>query len=208
MLISRRRNFIFIHIYKNAGTSITNALKPYAAPLWQRVITKGLKKIHINPSKFDHQPYPSHITASELVEILGKRKFNSYFSFAFVRNPWDWQVSLYKYMIKKTDHAQHDLVKSFKDFDEYIKWRCNEEVRFQKDFIYSEKGEQLVDFVGRFESLDRDFKKICSRIGIDTFLPKMNVSNKIPYQDFYNNETKELVEKTFHPDIELFNYSF
>lgn len=207
MLISKKHQFIFIHIYKNAGTSVTNALRPFAASQWKNQISRILNRFHIS-TQFGPQPFPDHSTASDIINIMGKDNFNSYFSFAIVRNPWDWQVSLYKYMLKNTAHHQHELAKGFGNFDEYIRWRCAEEVRFQKDFIYSEDGELLVNYVGRFETIDDDFEKICSHIGISASLPKLNVSNSKPYQDYYNKETEELVRKTFHTDITLFGYDF
>jgi hypothetical protein len=111
-------------------------------------------------------------------------------------------------MLKNSNHHQHDLVKSLGNFDEYIMWRCDREVKFQKDFIYSVDGELLINFVGRYETLDADFTTLCSRIGISTSLPKLNISNTKPYQQFYTKETKELVERTFDVDIKLFGYNF
>lgn len=207
MLISKKRKFIFIHIYKNAGSSITSALLPFASNNWQRMHSRLLKWFNFSP-KFDPQLCPKHVKAPELIEIMGKSNFDSFFSFAIVRNPWDWQVSLYKYMLKTSEHHQHDLAKSFSGFDEYIRWRCADEVRFQKDFIYSEDGELLVDFVGKFENLDADFEKICSRIGVSAPLPKLNISNTKPYQEFYTEETRELVRQAFDADISLFEYQF
>ncbi len=207
MLISRNRKFIFIHIYKNAGTSITNALMPFVANKWQRAVSRVMRKLRI-PLPFDPQPYADHINASELIDKIGMDYFGSFFSFAVVRNPWDWQVSLYKYMLKKNSHHQHEFVKRFSGFDEYIRWRCKEEVRLQKDFIYSGDGKLLVDYVGRFERIEQDFGEICSRIGISASLPKLNVSNSIPYRRFYNEETKELVRQAFAADAALFNYDF
>ena len=207
MLISKKNNFIFVHIYKNAGTSITNALSPFALSQWQGIVHKALKKARLS-SPFKPQPFHAHIKASEIIESIGREKFNSYFSFAIVRNPWDWQVSLYKYMLKNETHHQHELVTKLGGFDEYIKWSCENKVRYQKDFIYDNNNELLVNYVGRFESLGADFEQICSRIGVAASLPKLNVSNTKPYQEFYNEKTRELVRRTFNPDIELFEYNF
>jgi len=207
MLISKKHHFMFIHIYKNAGTSITIALKPFASSRWEWVVERVLKKLKIS-IRFNSQPFPDFVKASEIINAIGSESFKSYFSFAIVRNPWDWQVSLYKFMLKTTSHQQHGLIKNLGSFDKYIRWRCENEVRFQKDFIYSNDGELLVDFVGRFERIDADFEKICSRIGISTSLPKLNVSNTQPYQHFYTNETKELVRRTFSSDVALFGYDF
>lgn len=207
MLISQKHRFIFIHIYKNAGSSITRALRPLIASNLRWNVNKACKKLGVN--FLDPCPYAPHIKASDLMQEMGKDAFDSYFSFAIVRNPWDWQVSLYKFMLKGTTHWQHELAKSFKNFDEYIQWRCEEEVRCQKDFVYSSDGELLVDFVGRYENIDEDFKKICNRISISPIsLPKVNLSNTRPYQEYYNEATIELVRKTFEPDISLFDYSF
>jgi hypothetical protein len=167
-----------------------------------------LKRINIPPPFSNPHPFHDHINASELIEALGYETFNSFFSFAVVRNPWDWQVSLYKYMLRLKTHHQHEVVKKLGDFDEYIKWRCENEVKYQKDFIYSENDELLVDFVGRYENLDADFMHICSRIGISASLPRLNISNTKPYQDYYTEKTKDLVRQAFEPDIEAFEYSF
>jgi len=189
MVLSETHKFIFIHIYKTAGSSISHALQPYAKSL-------------------DPQIYPTHIRASELASILGEQTYNTFFSFAFVRNPWDWQVSLYTYMLTNHDHRQHNLVRSFGNFERYLVWRCDKEVRFQKDFIFSQNGDRLVNFIGKYERLDGDFAEICTRIGISASIPKLNVSKTKPYQEYYTPETVELVRQTFAPDIGIFKYDF
>ena len=207
MLLSRERRFLFVHVYKNAGTSITKALMPFAASKGRVLATKGLARLGVR-APFGPQPFAEHISAPELIEAMGREAFDAFFSFAIVRNPWDWQVSLFHYMRKERAHHQHVLAKSFAGFDDYIRWRCREEVRFQRDFIYSRDGELLVDFVGRFENLDSDFASICARIGISASLPKLNVSNTKPYRSFYGDETRELVRRAFAPDVALFGYDF
>ena len=207
MLISKKHRFIFVHIYKNAGSSITEALKPVIAQEWRWQINPIFRKLKI--SALNLQPFSAHVNTQAIIDKLGKDVFDSYFSFAIVRNPWDWQVSLFKYMQKNEKHHQHELAVKFQSFDEYIEWRCAEEVRFQKDFIYSRDGELLVDFVGKLENLEQDFAEICKRIDIPSIqLPRVNVSNTEPYQNFYNDRTREMVKAAFEPDISLFNYSF
>ena len=209
MLISNRHKFIFIHIYKNAGTSISDSLLPYAATQGEIFVYKVLRKLHLTKVS-PWEPYGGarHLQAQEIIEHMGEEKFRSYFSFTIVRNPWDWQVSLYSYMLKNERHVQHEKIRRLGTFDNYIQWRCASEVRFQKDFVYSPDGELLVNYVGRFESLSHDFAEICKHIGIAATLPMLNVSNTKPYQSFYSNETRCMVAETFAPDIELFGYSF
>ncbi len=204
MLLSEKHKFIFIHIYKNAGTSIARALLPYTSSIpYLPVLRNKLRVIYKFP-----EPYKGHVQAPELIKELGEERFNSFYSFAFVRNPWDWQVSLYCFMLKTKTHRHHKIVSELNSFDEYVEWRCREDVRYQKDFIYSQEGKLLVNFVGRYEKLNEDFDKVCSVIGVNTHLSELNVSNKKPYQEYYTKKSIELVREVFQPDIELFGYDF
>jgi hypothetical protein len=208
MLISHKYRFIFIHIVKNAGTSINAALLPYTFyNSAHRLCYKAAQRFGLNlPQPLNPRPTVEHAFAERVAAQIGMEQFKSYFSFALVRNPWDWQVSLFNYMRKKTEHPQHQLGLQFRDFDEYIHWRCAEEVRFQKTYICDQDDNLLVDFVGRYENLEQDFKTICGRIGIQAELPMLNVHKTKPYQEYYTAETIELVRKTFAPDIEMFGY--
>jgi hypothetical protein len=210
MLISYKHRFIFVHIYKNAGSSIRSALMPYAFNNGTHALVYRIaRRLGVSlPFSWNPVPMHGHSTAQSIAERIGLQKFQSFFSFAIVRNPWDWQVSLFSYPRKSKTHHQHDMFSSFKDFDEYIRWRCAEEVRFQKDFIRDQDGKRLVSFIGRYENLEQDFRAICERIGVKVQLPRLNVSKSKPYQSYYTPETIGLVRRTFAPDIELFGYEF
>ncbi|NBC02769.1 MAG: sulfotransferase family 2 domain-containing protein [Bacteroidetes bacterium] len=206
MLISENHNFIFIHIYKNAGSSISRALMPFCSNHFRIFAHRVLRIFHIQA--LNPIPYRKHIKAEELVEEMGRDLFDSYFSFAVVRNPWDWNVSLYKYLLADKNHFLHERTKSFKDFDEYIKDRCQKSYATQKKFIYSKNGEKLVDYIARFENLEQDFLKICSIIGIQAELPHINKLNNTHYREYYTDETRELVRHSHKTDIDLFEYEF
>lgn len=212
MLISNKYNFIYIHIYKTGGTSIQHALLPFVANPYERLVNKLLRMIDRKGNKFFGfflpRPHADHITAAELSAILGSDAFDHYFSFSIVRNPWDLQVSEYKYILRERGHRLHSKVKSLGGFGEYIKWRCKNVDWLQKDFVVSDEGEKLVDFIGRYEHLREDFHTICSKLGVRANLPTLNVSNTTPYQEFYDDETKALVGRAYAEDIEYFGYQF
>ena len=112
-------------------------------------------------------------------------------------------------MLNEKSHYKHSIIQELGSFEAYIKWRCEHEIRFQKDFIYSQKGELLVDFVGRFEQLETDFATICTQIGINASLPKLNASySKKPYQEYYTPFTRSLVYQSYETDIKLFEYEY
>lgn len=202
MLISHKHKFIFIHVFKVAGTSIRHALNPYCQPRFtERVRRKliGRPKLSID---FDH-----HAKASEVKEAIGARKFIDYFKFAFVRNPWDWQVSLYHFTLQNPQHFQHEEVRKLKGFDEYIDWRVTKGMCYQSSFTHDQEGNCLVDYIGRIENLEDDFKNICNRLNIYCQLPFENKSEHDDYMDYYNTTTYNLIAEAYKSEIELFRYN-
>lgn len=209
MRISYSHRFIFIHVFKTAGVSIKNVLNPYALYIPRPIIFRALKTIGITmPFDYKYKTFSPHVDALELRRELPERIFNSFYKFAFVRNPWDLQVSLYFFMKQDTDHYQHELINSMKNFDEYIEWRVSNTNKLQKNFITDTEGNLLIDFVGRFENLQEDFNKVCNRLKIDAQLPHENKSKHKDYRTHYNDKTREMISNAFNEDIELFGYSF
>lgn len=158
----------------------------------------------------------SHLTAKEIIAQIGSDQWDSTYKFTFVRNPWDKTVSLYEYRRKKNktriatqgigfeewvvktlgeeqDPQLHDNVKSFQPQVEWLK---------------DNQGQISIDYIGKFESLNKDFDEIRKVIGIDAQLPHLNASSRAPYQSYYSDRTREVVSRWFREDIERFGYSF
>lgn len=205
MLVSHRHRFIFIHIYKTAGTSLRRALEPFAEGRLRRRVAGVTRRAGL---PFPREA-PRHLTARQIRERLGPELFDRYFKFAFVRNPWAWQVSLYHYVLGQRDHRQGDFIRGLGGFDPYIRWRVAEEVRLQRDFLIGDGGGLIVDYVGRMETLDDDFAAICACLGLKhRGLPHRNRSAHRDYRSYYTDETRDLVARAFAPDIEMFGYTF
>jgi len=206
MLLSHRHRFIFIHVYKVAGTSMRAALEPYCEGGWKRSMARNLGRFGVH---WPPLPRP-HLTAAQVRDMLPPEVFSSYFKFAFVRNPWDWQVSLYHYMRQRDDHKQSELVRGMDDFDEYIRWRVAEDRHLQLEFVNDPAdGRRIVDYVGRIETVDDDFAEICRRAGLPPIqLPHTNRSRHRDYRSYYSDESRELVARAFKDDIEAFGYTF
>jgi len=119
MLISDIHEFIFVHNCKVAGNSIKNALGPYATapPRFAGWIRRKLDRVGLK----EIPNYTHHLKAKEIKEREPSR-WDQYFTFGFVRNPWSWQVSLYAYMLESESHRQHELIQSMDGFEEYIEW--------------------------------------------------------------------------------------
>lgn len=204
MIISHSKKFIFIHIYKVAGTSISTALRRYNHLPSKLNRLKSVLKIY--PRVYSRD-FNGHITAKELRRSI-PNYFDQYFKFAFVRNPWDWQVSLYHFAKQNKEHHQHKLISKM-NFEEYIDWRVHEDLHLQKDFINDDEDNSLVNFVGKFEQLQSDFQTICNHLTIkDCCLLHKKKSEHLAYQNYYSQKTKSIVEEAFRDDITLFKYSF
>jgi hypothetical protein len=163
----------------------------------------------LDPAKgFHNKGIHVHSSAREIKEKLPKKIYDTYFKFAFVRNPWDWQVSLYHYMLQTPVHFQYDLAKSLKDFDHYLEWRVNEDKNLQKDFVTDHNGNLIVDFIGRFENIEKDFEYICKKLDLRCSLPHVNRSHHRDYRTYYNEKTKQLIYDHFKEDIDFFGYTF
>lgn len=207
MLISHSKKFIFIHNYKVAGTSVRDALNKYANRSFLRSPFKDKVALVVGKyPKIYSEQFDGHITASELKSKIPDKIFNSYFKFGFVRNPWDWQVSLYTYMLKDETHYQHKLIKSMRNFEAYLDWRVNRDLHFQHDFFYRDDT-CLVDFIGKIENLNADFNFVSGKIGIHEklgHLKKSRENNSI--EEYYSQKTIDLVNEVFIKDITLFGY--
>ncbi len=212
MLYDPIRKFIFIHIWKTGGESVVSALRDHC-PLYfrNRYVNKAIR-LAPGPSSAllgwrARLVSGQHFTTSEIRREMPTEAFDDAFKFTFVRNPWDWQVSNYAYALQTPAHGQHEIIRKLGSFDAYIRYQYEQRAPTQSSFIDDEAGEQLVDFVGRFENLDADFQSVCEAIGVRAELPFLNASQRRrDWRSYYSHETRKLVEELFQSDIERFGY--
>lgn len=198
MIISDKKKFIFIHVYKTGGTSVRTALRTYRDR--PGLVKRALDKLNIIS-------LPTHALAKQ-IKAKYPIEWERYFTFAFVRNPWSWQVSLYSFTLQAEYNHHHDVAKSLGSFREYLYWRVDGHKQLLSDFIFDDEGKRIVDYVGRIETVQHDFREICNRIGVDVSLPHKNKSQHRDYREYYDDETRELVAKHFASDIDAFGYNF
>ena len=216
MIISHKHKFIFFKTRKTAGSSIQVALGEHCGKndiitgQYRKGIDDNSHSAGLNMDKFyTNHPHPELIpTKSFIQNNIGEDVWNSYFKFAFVRNPYDIAVSRYHWDRKK--RKRQDEI-SIDDFQKWVKDGdlTNEDWLYK--YIATNNGIEL-DFVGRFENLNNDLDYICERIGIPNldlgFLKSGFRDKKLKYTEYYDDETQNLVNNFFDIDLNLFNYGF
>ncbi|MEA3276181.1 MAG: sulfotransferase family 2 domain-containing protein [Pseudomonadota bacterium] len=217
MLLSLKHRFLFVHIAKTGGTSVRAALQglrwrdPWYWPMFLC-------------SRFSHMSghriatkLPRHAKIVAAKEILPKEFFDELFKFAFVRNPWDLQVSSFHHI--RRERPQY--LGGNEDFEGFLRWKLDPDrpyqyhvdtsIDLQSDYLIDLRGTVAVDFIGRYERLEEDFAEACRRIGIPTpSLPHQRKARdrKSDYRSYYTDETAALVAEHFRRDIELLGYRF
>lgn len=216
MLISQTHSFIFFHVAKVAGISIRNTLAPYCEEPKHFKIPRPPKTINGKPNQLYEiwRSALTHATVQQSQAALPD-EFDKAYKFAFVRNPWDWQVSMYHFLLKETENPRYEQIKALGSFKNYLEWVITEKrpfpkgaTKLQKSMLVDKDGKLAVDEIGRFENLNNDFDKITKKLGIKASLPRLNFSEHKSYQDYYDSHSQKLVAQHFAEDIDLFNYTF
>jgi len=215
-MISHSKKFIFIHIYKTAGTSISAKLFPYARFIERfsgyyptSILVKIFNysfNLNDNGNKWINGVH-KHAKAIEIKKYLGQKKFEDYFKFSFVRHPMDWQVSLYEY-IKNTPHRNHNLVKEM-SFKEFVLMEINNKSPRQIDFL-SENNNFIVDKIYKFENFNEEVKKLFKSLNINLKQSTLNHLNRSPrdknYNNYYDSDLIKIVRDYYSDDFKLLGY--
>jgi hypothetical protein len=217
MLISYSHRFLFIHVGKTGGMSVRAVLEPVSGEPEKFIMRRPAKMIGGRPNPLYRvwETLLLHAKARDAQKEFPADLFNSLFKFAFVRNPWDLQVSMYHFILREPEAAKHDEVKALGTFDAFVDWViANPDpyprgiTKLQKDMITDAAGKPLLDFIGTWENLAQDFAYVAGKVGINAALPHVNRSCHRDYRTYYNDRTRALIAEHFRPDIELFGYTF
>lgn len=217
-MINHTYKFVYLHIPKTGGISVGSTLNQLV----------GID-----------EPYEGFkIHHDELTQDI----LENYFIFTFVRNPWDRLYSQYKFRkFLHSQYSFDYFVKNYKDVFHTqfnvsdienipkkldlsnVKTRSDWYAEFvhlpsQYQYIHGKYNDGIdklpyINYIGRFETLQTDFNKVCKILGLPkTKLPLKNSANpftiKSNYRNVYSSSGIEAVRKNFVDDIKYFNYEF
>ena len=218
MIINHSHKFIFVHVPKAAGTTVTSTLSTLTRYCDQEIGGTSLGEA-VQPYFNRRFGLRKHATASEIIKVIGAEKWNDYFSFSFVRNPFERLVSAY-FFLKSWSGVPAGFAEAFtkvRTLDEFLEsdlWieRPGPDNIFmpQVHWLMDADDKNLaVDFVGKTETLLTDLATVGSRIGIDLDLSAPVVANKTPEYDRkvkWSKKTVKRIVDRYGRDFEVLDY--
>lgn len=187
--------FLFIRIPKTGSTSIGTALN---AP-----------------------------SGHQTLQYFNYHKIKYEYSFAFVRNTYTRLVSWYRHEYDQDVDGFRDWVKNGCQVDWDDDWIApgqENNPMNQMNYITDKNGNIVIDFIGFFENIENDYLEVCHQLDIvnppklSKIIPKpFNFNKKRKFEktsfsynarEYYDIETKEIVDKLFKEEINYFKFKF
>ena len=151
---------------------------------------------------------------------------SGFYKFSFVRNPFERLVSCYREKIMFIPSPEHPKPLyeyyffslpahiSFAEFAERVAQipdpLADNHFKSQLALLYSE-GELQVDYVGKMEDLNNEWKRIAEEYQFDPNLVPSNVTKSrqgchSDYRLYYTEALAKLVRERYRQDVEVFGY--
>ncbi len=216
-IINNTFGFIFIHVPKAAGTSVTNALSQFT----------NYCDLEIGGTSFGEKLQPlyrnrfglyKHIPAWELRGITGNKDWSKFFTFSIVRHPADRLLSIYNFL-KQWEGTPKELQSKLFEFDSFNAFVLSEvwqrrpgpdNIFFPQSYWLTDKTGLLVDYVGKLETLDESLTYIQEVIGIKKAkslqLSKLNQSKGEKDVTNISDRAKTLINEYYSEDFKIFGY--
>lgn len=186
--VFKKHKCIFFHIPKTAGLSVSHSL--FGNIDW------------------------GHRTVNDYKNYFGEELFQSYYKFSFVRNPYQRLYSAFIFLKKGGINSQ-DLAFSknhlsdYDCFEDFVKEGLHKKeimewVHFkpQHYFLTDKDGNLVMDFIGKMERIDEDFRHVCLRLKQSAELKTLNKSQgKMP---LLSDEIKAIIKSKYQKDFTLF----
>ncbi len=237
MLISHRKKFIYLKTVKTASTSVELYFEPFCMKEGEWEFSHGRGEyvgpdgvVGYRGQDSAGKKWYNHMPASDIKRNVSGEVWESYFKFCVIRNPFDKLVSAFFYFnqgrvetnylvtLKKkileisgqkhrAQHLEHEmLIRNFR------LW-----VKGGQAFIDNDKymidGQLCVDYFIKFEDLKGGIKHVCEQLSLPLDLQRLpllkaNSRDKgLGINDFYDEETEEIVRQLYEFEIRTFGYS-
>ncbi len=205
---------IFIHIPKTAGSYMADVLQKYYGfknyylhrPDHERFClhTDGSVRKHENKI---HGTYIYYKTSPYCNKVMGMtpEKWDSYYKFCFIRNPYDKIISGWNYVNVHNIPFQNYIEKPLKR-NSWDYWHV---FMPQTRHILNEKAKITdMNFIGKYENLEDDFLKVLNHLGIQRKHPFYSKNSKKheSFYKYYNQYSLSKVNELLKEDFVHLSY--
>lgn len=219
MIINHTYDFVFVHIPKAAGTSLTHALSPLSHYRDQEI---GSTYWGQKASEYYAKRYAlrKHSTVDDIREVMSEAEWSRYFKFAFVRNPFDRLLSAYHFLkgwkgLPNHHQERIDYYRSAQDFVDsgvWAEWAGPDNIfKPQTNWVCDRNTSEIaVDFLGRTENIKADLQTIGRKLNVTHTIGEAetrNESQKTPGRIVWTDDVLALFHQRYGKDIELFGYA-
>lgn len=225
MIINHTLKFIFVHVPKAAGSSVSNCLSKLSRyrdlEIGGTILGEALQPEYIRRFGLS-----KHSTAAEVRRVTGEMLWTSYFTFGFVRNPYERAFSIFNFMtlMANRHHRAYSEMLGFKDFGEFLLsdyFQTDGPDRILRPQLFwlqsnDSSDEPAVQFVGRVDEINDSLRIIEERLGrggtdirLDQ-MPRVNESaatGQSVWDELKDRpELEEIIFKRYQPDFRAFGF--
>ena len=215
MIISRGRRYIFVHIPKTGGTALALALE--ARAMKDDILIGDTPKARTRRGRLRGVTSAGrlwkHSTLADIDGLVSAQEVREFFTFAFVRNPWDRAVSYYHWMRdQRFAHPAVGLARSndFSGFLNHPLTRTALSLWPASAYMRDAMGVERASLFVRAEHIEADIAPFEAHLGFAvTPLPRVNASDRArDWRGYYTASDAALIADLCAPDIARFNYRF
>ncbi len=217
MIVSHKHKFIFVHLGRTSGTSIERMLRPFLGA--DDIVGERAKRI------WSRRQFCKHSTAVEIRRIVGEAVWRTYFKFTFERNPFEKILTKYwsyagappRRFYKRIPLMLCGRPLSFATWFRAQVWAGRlfrfGRIAFPRHYrCYTDRGQVIVDFIGRFENRSEHLRLLGQHLGLPLD-PGFHAGNShrkegSSYVDWYDPWMRRVVEAYYRRDLGFLGYEF
>lgn len=214
MILSRGRNFVFIHIPKTGGTAMALALEARAMASDQMLgdTPKALKRRRRLQGIETHGRLWKHSTLADIEGLASREALRQMFTFTLVRNPFDRAVSLYHWLkAQRFDHPMVPLAQEtpFTTFVTDPLVRQSLKANQAPSYMRQSDGVEHCSLYIRLEHFASDARPLFDHLGFAFDLPRTNESQRDrDWRVYYDSRAISAVQDSCSTELDRFEYSF
>lgn len=218
MLYSRKKKWFFVHVPKNAGTSILH-------PFHREIKSEDERKVVIeNRATQELSTIVGHHHHNKADYWLEYPELANLTPVAILRNPWDRALSIYTYNLKETSRNLHTnwgrldhgrLIKegfkrSWMPGGFFVDGHGREtEYNEQTGRAWGQDDDQYswLDGKGKWFRMEDQLGDFCNYTGLP-HPDRINTTKRSHYHNYYDKELVDRIGELFSRDIKLGGYKY